>query len=185
MQTQPPRITPLAARPLALWLGLGALGIVLALSGCPEDSEDGSSAGSSGAAGQGGTGGTGGGDSGQGGTGGATDPEAASGLGLVALYAGTWQVTGDGHSRGTVIISADGSQFDFDADKQFQLDGDDVYNRIPQFIDTEPRVQIEIPGTPQQRLRIFVDPADTGTPLRFAYYPNAVTDDNAVTVTVQ
>lgn len=156
------------------------IALLLLLGGCPDDTNDDGSAGhGEGRAGEGGEGGQGG----QGG--GAADPEAAAGLGLVALYAGSWNVSGEGHSRGTVVISADGSMFDFDADKQFELQGENVYNRIPNFIDTEPRVQIEIPGSPQQRLRIFVDPADTSKPLSFVYYPNAESDANAIVATVQ
>lgn len=115
----------------------------------------------------------------------APDPEAASGLGLVAIYAGTYEVeaTLGEHTRGTVTISADGATFDFDAGLSFTIDGENVFNRIPNFPE-EPRVQIEIPGSPQQRLRIFVDPADTARPIAFTYDDDADNEDQAVEVSV-
>ncbi|MDP2227368.1 MAG: hypothetical protein Q8J78_07810 [Moraxellaceae bacterium] len=115
--------------------------------------------------------------------GGDTDPESAAGLQLVALYAGTYNVTGT--TRGTVTISGNGSSIDFDTGKTFSINGNDVYNRIPNF-PSEPRVQIELfpQGEAQQRIRIFVDPSNTSVPLSFVYYPSALTDANAITATV-
>lgn len=111
-----------------------------------------------------------------------TDPEAAAGLDLVKIYAGTWTVSGN--TRGTVTISADGSSFDFDDGKSFTISGDNVYNRIPNF-PAEPRVQIEIPGSPQQRLRIYVDVADNSKAVKFVYYPDADTEAGAIEATVE
>lgn len=108
--------------------------------------------------------------------GGDTDPEAAAGLGLVAIYAGTWNVEGAGHVRGTVTISEDGATIDFDDGKSFTIDGANVYNRIPQFPAT-PRVQVEIfeAGQPQQTLRIYVDPDDLSRPVSFELDATVVT----------
>lgn len=172
-----------------------------AISGCPSDSssDDGDAQGTGsttaattgGMASSGGSAETGGASDSSGGSTAATggdegttvDPESAAGLELVALYAGTYDVTAtEGtHARGTVTISDDGTTFDFDTGLSFTLLGDNVYNRIPNFAD-EPRVQIEIPGTPQQRLRIFVDPDDTASAIRFTYDDNA--DDEAPAVDV-
>ena len=114
------------------------------------------------------------------------DPESAAGIELVALYAGTYDVTAEvgSHKRGTVTISADGLTFDFDDNLSFTLSGENVYNRIPNFPD-EPRVQIEIPGDPQQRLRIFVDPSDTSIATRFHYDDDASDGSDVVEVVVQ
>ncbi|MCC2638079.1 MAG: hypothetical protein K0Q68_1798 [Moraxellaceae bacterium] len=114
---------------------------------------------------------------------GGTDPEAASGLELVAIYAGTWAVTGN--TRGTVTISSDGSTIDFDAGKTFVISGDNVYNRIPNF-PAEPRVQVELfpADEAQQRIRIFVNTADKTQPLSFVYYPSVLSDAGAITATV-
>lgn len=112
-----------------------------------------------------------------------TDPEDAAGLELVALYAGTYTV--NGNTRGTVTVAADGATIDFDTGKNFAVQGGNVYNRIPNF-PSEPRVQIELfpAGQPQQRIRIFVDPADTSRVQSFVFYPDATSDANATTATV-
>lgn len=114
---------------------------------------------------------------------GSTDPETAAGLELLAIYAGTWNVTGN--IRGTVIISEDGSSIDFDSGKSYTISAGNVYNRIPNF-PSDPRVQIELfpVDEAQQRIRIFVDPANKTQPLSFVYYPSVLSDDGAITATV-
>jgi hypothetical protein len=112
-----------------------------------------------------------------------TDPEDAAGLALVALYAGTYTV--NGNTRGTVTVAADGATIDFDTGKNFAIQGGNVYNRIPNF-PSEPRVQIELfpAGQPQQRIRIFVDPADASRVMNFVFYPDATSEANAIIATV-
>lgn len=116
------------------------------------------------------------------------DPEAAAGLDLVAIYAGTYTVTAQqgSHSRGTLTIAEDGSLIDFDDDRQLTVLGENVFNRIPNFPE-EPRVQIEFfDDAPQQsRVRLFVDPEDTSILIRVAYFPDASTEDNATILEVQ
>lgn len=106
------------------------------------------------------------------------DPAAA---GILAPYDGTYNVSGTGHSRGTVIISEKGKHIDFDTGVAYDIDDNNVYDRISQFN----RYQIEFfdANQNQDRIRINLDPTDATVVIGFDYDEGAdETDMISVTV---
>lgn len=99
------------------------------------------------------------------------DPEAPAEEGVLAPYDGTYNVTGDGHQRGTVIISEKGTYIDFDEGIAYDIEDENVYDRIEAF----DRYQIEFydENDNQDRIRINLDPNDVNTVVGFDYDPGA------------
>jgi len=91
--------------------------------------------------------------------------------GVLAPYAGAYNVTGEGHTRGTVIISEGGTHIDFDEGIAYDIDDNNVYDRIEAF----DRYQIEFfdENDNQDRIRINLDPNDVNTVVGFDYDPGA------------
>ena len=98
-----------------------------------------------------------------GGTGSGTESSATPGV--LAKYDGTYNVTGTGHSRGTVIISNGGKKIDFDNGISYEVDDNNVYDRISAFN----RYQIEFfdANNNQDRIRINLDPSDSNKVVGF------------------
>lgn len=110
------------------------------------------------------------------------NPEDPAAEGVLAPYDGTYNVTGEGHQRGTVIISDGGTFIDFDEGISYEIIDDNVYDRIEAF----DRYQIEFFDNDgnQDRIRINLDPNDVNTVVGFDYDPGADEMD-IISVTVE
>lgn len=99
------------------------------------------------------------------------NPEDPAAEGVLAPYDGTYNVEGDGHTRGTVIISDGGTYIDFDEGIAYDIIDDNVYDRIEAF----DRYQIEFfdENNNQDRIRINLDPNDVNVVVGFDYDPGA------------
>lgn len=108
--------------------------------------------------------------------------EGSATSGILAKYDGTYNVTGTGHNRGTVIISDNGTKIDFDSGISYDIDDNNVYDRISAFN----RYQIEFfdSNNNQDRIRINLDPNDSNVVIGFEYDVGADEQD-IITVTVQ
>lgn len=107
--------------------------------------------------------------------------EDAADEGVLAKYDGTYNVSGSGHNRGTVIISDDGKRIDFDSGIAYDIDDNNVYDRIEQF----DRYQIEFfdANQNQDRIRINLSPSDANVVVGFDYDAGADEQD-IISVTV-